>query len=296
MDYEERRNIAYQLKPITSQEVENEIQKLKSISNIESITDLSHIGLKIIYYFFYTEMLSTKGRRHKSYFDFLLQFDDYLEKDHIKGLYDCIALKQKVINHLQIVKQIYDKRHSCISAFRPTTTMKIISRLGGKSILDPCMGWGGRLIGSVLSGVERYIGIDTNKNLEEPYNHLLTCIRSHHNANVCLFFQDALQIDYSKLKYDAVITSPPFYNIERYSYQPLRSISNWNIFYYSLFYPVWKYLDDGGYMALHINHKMLPIFTSFLSEPTVVFPLHKYSRQNCTYTENIYVWIKSSKH
>jgi len=286
--------IAKQLKPITPDEVVVEIHKLRNITDIQNVSDLSHMGLKIIYYFFYTEMLSTKGRRHKSFYQFLLNFEEELQKDHIKGLFDCIIARQKQENYLLAVKQIFDKRHSSISAFRPTTTMKIINRLGGKKVLDPCMGWGGRLIGSVLSGVETYIGIDSNTKLEVPYNHLLSCLREHHNASVCLFFQDALQMDYSKLNYDSVICSPPFYNLEQYEGQPLRSKGDWNQWYYILFHQVWKYLKDGGYMALHLNHEMGSFFTTFLHQPQIILPLHKYSRQNCTYTENIYVWIKST--
>ena len=36
------------------------------------------------------------------------------------------------------------------------------------------------------------------------------------NTKIKLMFKDALKVDYSKLDYDCVLTSPPYYNVEVY--------------------------------------------------------------------------------
>lgn len=88
-------------------------------------------------------------------------------------------------------------------------------------VFDPCMGWGGRLLGSVAQGWT-YIGCDPNPvtfaNLERMTNFLgiQNRIRMHNIG--------AEKFDYTRMDpVDVVITSPPYFNLEVYTGDPEQS-------------------------------------------------------------------------
>jgi hypothetical protein len=96
--------------------------------------------------------------------------------------------------------------------YRPHMAKSIATHYQSKIVLDPCAGWGGRLLGVVAAG-SYYIGyepnLDTYKNLVrlvdflgitdkvELYNLPAENMKSH--------------------EYDMVLTSPPYFNLEIYS-------------------------------------------------------------------------------
>jgi hypothetical protein len=98
-------------------------------------------------------------------------------------------------------------------------------------ILDPCAGWGGRMIGaSVVS--DHYTGYepssDTANGLWELADDLKKLTGGTFNANVYMKpFED------SKLKnnsYDFALTSPPYYDTERYTDEPTNSFNRYKTF------------------------------------------------------------------
>jgi 16S rRNA G966 N2-methylase RsmD len=96
--------------------------------------------------------------------------------------------------------------------------MDIYNRFKPTSILDFTMGWGGRLVGACAMDIPSYIGIDLNKNLIKPYEEMVKTLKElGTKTEIKLIFKDALKVDYSKLNYDCVFTSPPYYNIELYT-------------------------------------------------------------------------------
>jgi 16S rRNA G966 N2-methylase RsmD len=103
-----------------------------------------------------------------------------------------------------------------------------------QSVLDPTMGWGGRLVGCASLDIPHYIGIDSNTHLYSHCKRMVKELEKHSATKVTLFFQDALSVDYNKLKYDMVLTSPPYYNIEVYRKRKGntdKSKEEWNTFY-----------------------------------------------------------------
>jgi hypothetical protein len=45
---------------------------------------------------------------------------------------------------------------------------------------------------------------------------MVKLLKPHTDTRVKLMFKSALDVDYSKLEYDMVLTSPPYYDIEVY--------------------------------------------------------------------------------
>jgi hypothetical protein len=55
-----------------------------------------------------------------------------------------------------------------INAFKPLNALQIYKKYKPTAVLDPTMGFGGRLLGaSVCPFIKSYIGIDTNKDVKQ---------------------------------------------------------------------------------------------------------------------------------
>jgi hypothetical protein len=165
------------------------------------------------------------------------------------------------------------------------------------AILDPTMGWGGRLVGACALDLPKYIGIDSNRNLEKPYKELCAFLKDKTTCEIDVRFQDALTVDYSKIKYDMVLTSPPYYNIEIYRDTREKTKEKWNTeFYRPLFSETWKHMSSPGYYCLNVPEEIyeencIPI----LGKAHKKMLLKKQKRTKSAadkYKEYIYVWQK----
>lgn len=96
-----------------------------------------------------------------------------------------------------------------VASFRPMTAKWLVTRFGATRVLDPCAGWGGRMLGAMAADVH-YIGIDSNVDLHAGYDRLLRLVSPHSYSEVHMIFRPAETIDFASLpSYDCIITSPP---------------------------------------------------------------------------------------
>lgn len=121
-------------------------------------------------------------------------------------------------------------------------------------------------------------------------------LKKHSTTDIQLYFQDALTVDYSKLEYDLVLTSPPYYNIELYDgVNNQQTKEEWNEhFYKPIFEMTYKYLKNGGHYCLNIPEEVFKtIAVKILGKPKTKIPLPKAQRTSREkYHEYIYVWQK----
>ena len=215
---------------------------------------------------------------------------------------------------------IFNLYQSSITIFKPVLAMEIYNKFKPHTVLDPTMGWGGRLVGACAlnssssseknpSGYpKKYIGIDINKNLEKPYIEMKDKLKElGTKTEIQLMFKDALKVDYSKLKYDMVFTSPPYYNIEIYKGTIRQSKEEWDEnFYKPLFEKTYKYLENGGHYILNVPSEVYErVCIPLLGKADILFPLKKIERGtsstktgkevNINYKEYIYIWKKTNK-
>lgn len=286
--------IAKKLKNISEEEAIRDYNNLKK-SDLSKVTNETRIGNKFVDYFTFLERLETISKKGMSYFDFIKD-TEYHKKPYIQKL-----LKYQKGDDIHVALYRIFKLHcGSIGLFKPLTAMEIYSKFKPTSVLDFTMGWGGRLVGACALDVPNYIGIDSNKQLKEPYKKMVKLLKQlDSQTNIKLMFKDALKVDYSKLVYDCVLTSPPYYNIEIYEGMQPKTDETWEQeFYIPLFVETYKHLKNGGHYILNIpNNLYESVCIKLLGKATFKIPLKKkgqpkksYTDKN--YTEFIYVWRK----
>ena len=291
----EKRAIAYEIKPITDKIAVSDFIKLRAYDH--HILNLSRIGNKAVDRFTYAERLETKGRKGVNFFDVFANRVKLSNEKYIKNLYNikvARSVKSKAESALWIaIMEIY---FSSINIFRPLVAANIYARFNPECVLDPTMGWGGRLVGAMACDVPRYIGIDNNKKLSAPYSDMVSLLGPMSKTKATLLFENALDVDYDALDYDMLLTSPPYYNIECYgdAGSPYASTEEWNTkFYIPLITRTYKGLRAGGHFCLNVQSSLYEsVCEPLLGPATLVIELKKVQRQKSKYTECIYVWIK----
>jgi hypothetical protein len=152
--------------------------------------------------------------------------------------------------------------------FKSTTAKYLYKKYKATSVLDPTAGWGGRMLGAWSLGIN-YIGIDTNIEMIPAYNDMMTFLNAEtgfdnglfeigNPAKLNMIWQSCLDVDFSQIEYDFVLTSPPYINLEVYEH-----MEEWDsdrAFYETFFIPLWKKCVDnikpGGHVAFNISPKM----------------------------------------
>ena len=118
-----------------------------------------------------------------------------------------------------------------ITIYSPIMTKSIIKELKCKTIFDPCIGWGGRMIGTTCLGEDyHYTGC-------EPFTKTFLGLESMKKdlsieQQVTLYnrgVEDVLE-ELSDKQFDMCLTSPPYFDLEVYSHEDTQSIQKYKIY------------------------------------------------------------------
>ena len=150
--------------------------------------------------------------------------------------------------------------------FNANTCRDLLQEFGGGRILDPCHGWGGRLVGALLADVESYTGVDPSDEASAGVHKIAEAYHEYSpDTEVKLLkmpFEDtALEAG----AYDIAITSPPYFDVELYhgeqqSYVRYPKYDLWRDgFYRQLIAKVYDYLRDGGTFVLQVGSQSYPL-------------------------------------
>jgi hypothetical protein len=152
--------------------------------------------------------------------------------------------------------------------FKSTTAKYLYKKYKATSVLDPTAGWGGRMLGAWSLGIN-YTGIDTNIEMMPAYDDMMAFLKAETGFDNALFSVDngsklnmiwdsCLNVDFTKIDYDFVLTSPPYINLEIYEH-----MTEWDsdkAFYELFFIPLWQKCVDnikkGGVVCFNISPKM----------------------------------------
>jgi 16S rRNA G966 N2-methylase RsmD len=184
-------------------------------TNISQIASTQRIGMKLCEQFFpnFYDIQNKKGDSLKSLWksDKLEKVLRWNRKSHSTPYLS--ELKRGIYFNYGLAKS---------TMFRPQMAKMIATNLDAKRILDPCAGWGGRMLGSVAAGAE-YVAFEPNT---ETYNGLLRLTKFLGIENKVRIIKDsALEMDKHDIgEFDLILTSPPYFDLEIYSREDTQSI------------------------------------------------------------------------
>lgn len=134
------------------------------------------------------------------------------------------------------------------TAFDARVMERILKEYSICSVADPCAGWGERLLCCYLNDVE-YYGYDINQGLLPGYTAM---IKDFQITKQSVLFADASTVKLQS-HYDAVITCPPYHNVEIYIENGAENLS------YTDFLLWWEKVvqnfSDVKYFCFQINQK-----------------------------------------
>jgi hypothetical protein len=177
------------------------------------------------------------------------------------------SLKMPKINRNVLRTMIGLRKYIC-AQFKPNVSKVLYDKLRSKNVLDFSAGWGDRLAGFYASETaEYYVGIDPRKENHPIYNEQSEFYDTHKSIfepkkKVEFICSPAEDVDFTKYNdtFDTVFTSPPYFNVERYSYDDTQSwvkykeINEWNEhFLQRTLKNLWCSVKSGGYLLVNIS-------------------------------------------
>ena len=109
-----------------------------------------------------------------------------------------------------------------VTKYGAATAKTIVKYFGAKRVLDPCIGWGGRMLGTLAAANDTfYVGCEpdpaTFKALNDIMADALMNREIHRISLLPQTIEDSLLEIQAMPKFDMVLTSPPYYNLEIYT-------------------------------------------------------------------------------
>ena len=167
-----------------------------------------------------------------------------------------------------ILRTMIGLRKYICSQFKPNVAKIIYDMFEAETILDFSMGWGDRLAGFYASEHgKHYVGLDPRKENHPIYKEQSEFYQKHlgffeHDRKCDFHCSPAEDFDFAPYKehFDMVFTSPPYFSVERYSYDDTQSwvrykdIDDWNKdFLHSTLGKLWDSVKKGGYVLINIS-------------------------------------------
>jgi hypothetical protein len=161
-------------------------------------------------------------------------------------------------------------RGQLVAEFRPEIARDIYMKFckPGARVLDPCHGWGGRVIGWLAANLGgHYVGFDPGSQTSAGWREMVAFLGQSATTstaeNHCLPFEDSTLEPES---FDFALTSPPYFDTEKYSDEKTNSlnmyktIKAWTEGFYRPF--ILKTLDalkPGCVFLLNVGNKKYPL-------------------------------------
>jgi predicted RNA methylase len=294
----DKKFISNQIKDISMKNVEREMNELVKIGkDAYTIGPRSRTGNNIVDYFTFVERLNTKGKYDINFFEFIERIEEFKKKKFIQTMltyYKEVKNKNNTKNEYIVLKEVYNICISAINIMRPLNCMEIYSKYKAKRVLNFCAGWGGSAVAASALNLDAHYGVEINTDLKSAYDNMVPYLKTKCATFFDIRFDNAAIFDYSKIMYDTVFTSPPYYFIEKYAnnvkYNSKKDMDD--NFYIPAFTKSYNSLQPGGHYIINICKEVYDnVLKKLLGEADEIFPLKKSKRQN-EYSEMVYVWRK----
>jgi hypothetical protein len=298
--------IANAIKDISRERAATDFVRLRELATTKGAASLvatSKAGCDCVDFFTFVERLHTVGYQGLSFFDFLEQLPVLRKKAYVKSMVAYYKRERPDTPPLKMWYRIFSLYFGSINIFKPAMALSIYRIPSAPpasmlDILDFTMGWGGRLIAAAAQGARSYTGIDLNGRLEAPYRRMTDFLREQGSpTRVRCIFDDALKINYSALKYNFVLTSPPYYDLE--TYRGMRGFATkdaWDAdFYRPLFQKTRAHLAPGGLYCLNVPAEIyervcLPLWGACKKKVPMSISSRNQGNAEDEYREFVYIW------
>lgn len=257
-------------------------------------------GLLVSKFYFFHHMLKVKvpSKRQGSK-RFVSFFDVYADIENLMNSYAyikrAVEYSMNRFPSKELPYHVYDAYrlyYGHVSIFKPMLAKRLVQLFRPSVVVDPCCGWGSRMIGCLAGGCDRYIGFDTNQELMDSYGQMIRDLGISNKVRISC--QDCLQVRYDELGYDMLLTSPPYYNTEVYVNMECRERISWDAWYHACISLWWRHLRVGGVMALAIPFSVYKIAVGICGHADDAWRLAKASRcEGKEDTELLFIWVKS---
>lgn len=195
--------------------------------------------------------------------------DQYTEKiDGLARLY-LYNLEQGVSNPFYATIQRGYNGVAYVNEFPPFVAQRIYKWYGGSGafkVLDPCCGWGGRMIGCASIPNTTYVGCEPCTKTYDGLMRLGEWLKSLQPTFNFEIFHDPYEDFTTSEKFDIALTRPPYYNTEHYSDEPTNSLNRYDTyekwvegFYRPLILNTVDRIKDDGVFILNIGDRRYPL-------------------------------------
>jgi hypothetical protein len=148
-----------------------------------------------------------------------------------------------------------------VSNFRPSIAKYFYENYSNNGdVLDFSSGFGGRLLGAMVSNIKSYTGTDPSTKTFKGLEKMVEELSLDTTPEIILYnkpFED-LDLDLD-LEYDLAFSSPPYFNTEEYSYEDTQSFIRYNSveswrdnFLKVIIDKNYKLIKKGGYFIINV--------------------------------------------
>lgn len=247
-------------KTISTRELQKDLESLRRFDATENRNNF--YGNPFLYHFQFKNLLNCRREKGKTIYD--IWNDPEEQKKLIENTRKRNRGGRTAAGN---VYECFRINLGSIVMFKSTTAKYLYRKYGASHVLDPTAGWGGRMLGAWALDID-YTGIDTNTELKPAYDGMIDFLDKEQEFDSDLFetqasklkmiYKSCLDVDFSEIPYDMVLTSPPYINLELYEHmEPWQSDE---AFYKDFFLPLFekclKHIKIGGNVCFNISPKM----------------------------------------
>jgi hypothetical protein len=157
------------------------------------------------------------------------------------------------------IREIIFNETKLCNNFRISVCLTILCYFKPKTWLDISAGWGDRLISAILYKVELYCGVDPNLDLHKGYDAIINKLVKENKRDKFFLIKDGFETaKLPDIQFDIVFSSPPFFDLEKYSTNIKDSIIQFNTekdwcdkFLMVSIYKAISKLKIGGHLVLY---------------------------------------------
>ncbi len=220
---------------------------------------------------------------------------------------DCISEIGEVPTYDDFDEWLFSHTKMC-STFPVTVVKIILDKYKPQNVFDPSAGWGDRMLACISAGIP-YIGVDPNQDLISGYQKMIEFfdVDPSEYQLITLPIEElpmAGKPELSPTGYDMILTSPPFFNMEKYSSDPTQSgvrypsYESWKrMFLYPMLRKTYRLVSRGGRIVIYVNNiKKYPILedTKFYMTNMKELTYEGYiTWQNTKYPKKLLVWRRN---